>query len=115
MMTRSRLAIHALVSLAGCKNTLYKYIVGVEGGRGRGAYKIAVAKTMEMPIFRLKGICKDDIQKRGIIKIATSEMTLIIEEAQITLEISRQRPGVQGSQILRRGIQVQIEASVAAR
>lgn len=68
-----------------------------------------------MPIFRFKGICKDDIQKRGIIKIMTSEMTLIIEETQTTFEISRQRPGVQGSQILRRGIHVQIDTSVAAK
>lgn len=79
------------------------------------AYNIAVAKTMEMPIFRFRGICKDDIQRRGIIKIMTSDMTLIIDETQTTLEISRQRPGVQGSQILRRGIHVQIETSVAAK
>lgn len=90
----------------GCKN------VSMPWG---AAYKIAVAKTTDMPIFRFKGICNDDIQERGIIKIMRSEMTLIIEETQTTLEISRQRPGVQGSQILRRGIHVQIDTSVAAK
>lgn len=79
------------------------------------AYNIAVAKTTEMPIFRFKGICKDDTQKRGIIKIMTSEMTFIIEDTQMSLEISRQRPGVRGSHILRRGIHVKITTSVAAR
>lgn len=79
------------------------------------AYNIAVAKTSEMPIFCFKGICKDDTQRRGIIKIMTSERTFIIEDTQMTLEISRQRPGVEGSHILRRGIHVQIDTSVAAR
>lgn len=95
---------------AGCENTHTQ--VSVPWGV---AYKIAVAKTTEMPIFRFKGICKDEIQKRGIIKIVTSETTFIIEDTQTTLEISRQRPGVQGSQILRRGIHVQIATSVAAK
>lgn len=45
----------------------------------------------------------------------TSEMTFIIEDTHMTLYISRQRPGVQGSHILRRGIHVQIVTRVAAR
>lgn len=111
MTARSRLAIHALFFVSPVRKHTHTQL-SVPWGV---AYKIAVAKTTEMPIFRFKGICKDEIQKRGISKIVTSEATFIIEDTQTTLEISRQRPGVQGSQILRRGIHVQIATSVAAK
>ena len=52
---------------------------------GGAAYNSAVAKTTETPIFCFQGICKDDIQKRGIIKIMTSEMTFIIEDTHMSL------------------------------
>lgn len=58
------------------------------------AYKIPVAKTMEMPSFLLNGICKDDMQKRGIMNMARSETILIMEDTMMSLAISRHFPGV---------------------
>lgn len=59
-----------------------------------GAYKIPVAKTTEMPSFFLNGMCKDDMQKRGIMNMARSEKTLIMEDAMMSLAMSRHFPGV---------------------
>lgn len=78
------------------------------------AYKIPVANTMEMPSFLLNGICKDDMQKRGIMNMARSENTFIKEDAMMSLAMSRHFPGVWGSQILRRGIQCKLLAMVYA-
>lgn len=78
------------------------------------AYKIPVAKTTEMPSFLLNGMCKDDMQNSGIMNMARSEKTLIMEDAMMSLAMSRHFPGVWGSQILRRGMQCKLLAMVYA-
>lgn len=69
-----------------------------------------MAKTTEMQILRFKGICSIDMQKMGIIKIATSDATLTSPDATNQLTVLRQWPGIVGSHILRLGTQVNTPA-----
>lgn len=55
---------------------------------------IPVAKTTETPSFRFNGMCKDDIQNKGIMNMARSETTLISEEATMSFVVGKQRPGI---------------------